>query len=482
MGPLSHFNLFWAIQDPSRPGADRAADALAPFKLLGFVLYDPREDPDLHEELRSNWIDLDQLTGPQLMVIAPVDPPTAWQADPQVRNRPLMRVAPMLARDRSRPSDALSRQRHYGTLVSRDPSRTAVAMRSLLGIDPGMGSCIVLTRNVNSRVAWVLSTSVRTVVADIERLGIRAGRLAATTIEDPELERLLSQVAKLGNSLIERLELEEPLSVTLTDVCASAAAVSTDEINAKRATVQLRTSLARRMATTVAAPPDRLDASLARAAASLLLAGDLRDGQGPGGNSPFPHSEAAIPEISSRAAQLMQYGDWLFDLMQTESMPPGIPPDFRFPIAAWSQALEYEMAELLGHSVRHGLGVSLPKYFWQHQPGLKGVKIVPPDLNREVSFNTAARGSLDPDTARWQPPTMGDLRLGWEEWRRRTGHAADPDLIEALTRANRLRNPAAHAGDAMPESAAIEARRYVREALARLLALGVPRWSRQVIG
>jgi hypothetical protein len=170
-------------------------------------------------------------------------------------------------------------------------------------------------------------------------------------------------------------------------------------------------------------------------------------------------------------------GDKCLELLDAGAFDPIGEPDYRMPVALWSQALEHEMAELLGHEVRAGLGIELPKYHWRRQPELRGIAIEIPSHSGPISFNQARPNSPDPDRAPWQPPAMGPLRLGWEAWRARTDAPVPRELIDLLLRCKEFRNAAAHPGESLARATAHEAQLETKRAIAMIGGLGIRSWA-----
>ena len=218
--PLSYFSAFWAAQKRDRPGHEKAVELFGRFSMLAFVLYDPREDHDLHRRLESEWPMLDGLTGEHLLFFAPVDPPRPWLNDPRVSEREWMR--PRGRRDEVA-QDRISRERNYMPLDSRNPSATTAAFRQILGVPHGMGSCLAIARSVHDKHTWLLETSAVRVGAQLERLGPIAGLASRESIPDDALGGFVARLAADENALVATASLSGTLAGALTEICAISA-------------------------------------------------------------------------------------------------------------------------------------------------------------------------------------------------------------------------------------------------------------------
>jgi hypothetical protein len=511
--PLSYFSAFWAAQKPERPGHHRAVELFRCFSALAFVLYDPVEDPELHRRLHDEWQMFDDLTGEHLLFFAPVDPPTAWAMEPQPQSVGGVR----LVRKRlSTGPDRISQQRSLMPLVSQDPSQTTAALRQLLGVPYGMGSSLVIVRDVHAERAWLLSTGAARIGAQLERLGAIASLASRKSMPTAEFETYVARLAQEIDGLVDGLGFSRTIAEILTEACAisAAGARSTDGITALLAQSQLRQTVRDRASKDPAPSEDTAIADFARTGA--LVAAMTIPEVGPAGRfmrgskgAPEDRHEIAmslfrmevpsvepvadrLPDASSafwadvalpvekrqrRTIELMRMGDKCLALMEGGEFGEDLELDYRMPVSLWAQALEHEMAELLGHEVRNGLGVKLPDFHWRKQPGLQGIAIECDVHNGPIPFNQARPQSPDPDRAPWQPPAMGPLRIGWEVWRTRSGAPAPRELLDLLLRCKELRNAASHAGAPIPLETAHEARSLMNRSIELIGELGIRSWG-----
>lgn len=485
--PLSFFSAFWAVQDRDRPGGRKASEAFGRFSLFAFVLYDPREDFALHTRLQREWEMLDGLTGEHMLFFAPIDPPEAWRMDSDASGRSAMRVV----RQRiSTAADRLSRERGYMPLVSRDPSRTAVAFRQILGVPAGMGSCLVIASSLHDASVWLLSTDASRVGQQLERLGSLANLASRKAMEDNAVEPYIARIAGEADAILDVLTLPASLAAVLTDVCAMTAAEGTtrDPMTEARARGQLLKSAHDKTRIDLGVDPETALLRLSQACAVIAAT------PAPPRSLPFrdlseldalasfqsrrcPSSLTPDAHMNTRTAQLLRTGDDCLRLITNGDIGDAEDPDYRVAVAAWSQALEHEMAELLGHEVREGLGVTLPEFHWRRQPGLSDVAIRSASQKEPISFNQARPNSPDPDRALWQPPAMGPLRLGWEAWRASNGRPAPRELIDLLLQCKDFRNAAAHAGEPVRLETAREAQVAMKRAIGMIAELGIRSWA-----
>jgi len=485
--PLSFFSAFWAAQDRGRPGGRREAEAFGRFSLLAFVLYDPREDAALHRRLQGEWEILDGLTGEHLLFFAPVDPPAAWIADPDFARWGSMRL---IRKRVAAAPDRLSRERSYAPLVSRDPSQTSASFRQMLGVPAGIGSCLVIARSLQDEQVWLLSTDASRVGPQLERLGSLASLAARQSMPRQAVEPYIARIAGEADAIIEALPLPASLAAVLTDVCAMTAAQGVvretrDALTQDRALAQLRKSADERTRIYHGVDPDMAIRTLVQAGA-VLAAGSATQPEdrlevhayrmyvADSDEEPWPFPK---PPANSRTAQLLRMGDDCLRQIMAGQIGDRDDPDYRVAVAAWSQALEHEMAELLGHEVRAGLGVMLPQFHWRRQPGLHSIEIACASLSGPIPFNQARPNSPDPDRALWQPPAMGPLRLGWEAWRASNGKPAPRELIELLLRCKDFRNAASHAGEQVRLETAREAQVAMKRAIGMIAGLGIRSWA-----
>ena len=482
--PLSYFNAFWAAQKPDLPGHQRAVELFDRFSMLAFVLYDPREDPELHRRLQNEWQMLDGLTGEHLLFFAPVDPPDAWALEPQVPGHGAIRLAQKRI---SGGPDRLSQERGYMPLVSEDPSQTSAAFRQMLGVPAGMESCLVIASNLHDAQVWLLSTDATQVGPQLERLGSLASLATRKSLTRQAVEPYIARIAGEAGAIIEALALTARLSSVLTDVCAMTAArgVIQDPMTETRAREQLLKSAYERTrfyydeGDTVAIL--RLaQASAVIAATPVTLRGEARYDISLGDcaeDKALPSEPYFDPPRSSRTAQLLRMGDDCLRHIRDGMIGDRHDPDYRVAVASWAQALEYEMAEQMGHEVRAGLGITLPQFHWRKQPGLHQIEIACASHNGPIPFNQARLNCPDPDRALWQPPAMGPLRLGWEAWRARVGAPVPQDLTALLLRCKDTRNAASHAGEPIQFRHALEAQADMREAISMIAGLGIQSWG-----
>jgi hypothetical protein len=485
--PLSFFSAFWAVQDRDRPGGRKASELFDRYSLFAFVLYDPREDIALHQRLQREWEMLDGLTGEHMLFFAPIDPPEAWRVDSDASERSFTRVAQQHI---STATDRLSRERGYMPLVSRDPSQMTLAFRQILGVPAGIGSCLVIASSLHQARAWLLSTDASRVGPQLERLGSLANLASRKTMEDKEVEPYITRIAGEADAIIDALTLPASLAAVLTDVCAMTAAegIIRDPMTEARARNQLLKSAQDKTRVDLEADPETALLRLSQACAVIAAT------RAPQRSRPFqdqseldaavsfqhrrcPPSLTPNARMNARTAQLLRTGDDCLRLITDGDIGNAEDPDYRVAVAAWSQALEHEMAELLGHEVRAGLGVMLPQFHWRRQPGRSDVVIRCASHRDPISFNQARPNSPDPERALWQPPTMGPLRLGWEAWRASNSMPVPRELVDLLLQCKDFRNAAAHPGEPIPFETACEAQAAIRRAIGMIAELGIRNWA-----
>jgi hypothetical protein len=486
--PLSFFSAFWAVQDRDRPGGRKASEAFGRFSLFAFVLYDPREDITLHTRLQREWEMLDGLTGEHMLFFAPIDPPEAWSMDSDASGRSLMRVA----RQRmSTAADRLSRERGYMPLMSRDPSQTAAAFRQILGVPAGMGSCLVIASSLHDASVWLLSTDASRVGPQLERLGSVASLASRQAMDRNVVEPYIARIAGEADAIIDALTLPASLAAVLTDVCAMTAAegIIRDPITEARARNQLLKSAHDKTRVDLRMDPETALLRLSQACAVIAATPapprsrpfrDLSELDTSASFRPRRRPPSLPPDanMNRRTAQLLRMGDDCLRLITQGDIGDTEDPDYRVAVAAWSQALEHEMAELLGHEVRAGLGVTLPEFHWRRQPGLSDVAIRSASQREPISFNQARPNSPDPDRALWQPPAMGPLRLGWESWRASKCTPVPRELVDLLLQCKDFRNAASHSGEPVRFDTACEAQAAIRRAIGMIAELGIRSWAR----
>jgi hypothetical protein len=482
--PLSFFSAFWAVQDRDRPGGRKASEVFDCYSLFAFVLYDPREDTALHQRLQREWEILDGLTGEHLLFFAPVDPPEAWVTDPRTSGRESMRLVQQRV-DSAR--DRLSRERGYMPLVSRDPSRTTAGFRQLLGVPAGMGSCLVIATGLREAHTWLLSTDASRVGPQLERLGSLANLASRQDMPRQAVEPYIARIAGEADAIVEAIALPVSLAAVLTDVCAMTAVqgATRDSLTQARARDQLLKSTHERTRIYYEGGREMAVVRLAQTGAMLSVA------RGPHGSRAEDEVDGLVsfkqllgpldplldPRTNARTAQLLRTGDDCLRLITDGEIGDAEDPDYRVAVAAWSQVLEHEMAELLGHEVREGLGVTLPEFHWRRQPGLRDVVIRSASQREPISFNQARPNSPDPDRALWQPPAMGPLRLGWESWRASKSMPVPRELVDLLLQCKDFRNAAAHPGEPVRFDTACEAQAAIRRAIGMIAELGIRSWA-----
>jgi hypothetical protein len=457
----------------------------------------------LHQVLRNEWSVLDGMSGENLLFFAPVDPPEAWIADPSISGRPTMQL---LRKQIWFGADRVSQERHLLALVSQDPSATTSAFRQLLGVPPGMGSCVVIARDLNAQEVWLMSTDERRIGAQLERLGAIANWDARQPLPTEPFVSLLSRLSNDFESIVEALDLPVSLAAMLTDMCAMTALQGDSHdgrigaMTQRRAQEQLRSSVQLRLAAGRAVSDQEAHAQLAQTTVLLTRASrvaslqqqtvrrrSVRYESEDRASMQFRVAEQQADEASpadslilsscQRTNQLLRTGNDCLMLTQAGVLGSREHPDYRLAISSWCQALEHEMAELLGHEVRAGLGIELPEFHWRKQPDKRDVTIECAAHNGPISFNQARAKSPDQDRALWQPPAMGPLRLGWETWRARIGIPAPRELSELLIRCKDIRNLAAHPSDPMPLELAHQAQLLTLRAIEMVNALGIRNWG-----
>jgi hypothetical protein len=390
--------------------------------------------------------------------------------------------------------DRLSQERGYMPLVSRNPSETTATLRQILGVPHGMGSSLVIVRSVQDERAWLLSTRAERVGSQLERLGAIANLASRQSMSNETFGTCISRIAQDFDGLVDALTLSASIAEVLTDACAipASAAAAQDGLNAKRARIQLLTSCSEHTARSLALTEDAAIAQYARVGAivaALPNRGEVRLRRSrsfplakPLLNAPMPlpNEPRPIPKTNGhlRTLELSRMGDKCLVLIASGAFSEFGEPDYRMAVALWAQALEHEMAELLGHEVRNGLGVKLPDFHWRKQPGLQGIAIECGAHHGPISFNQARPQSPDPDRAPWQPPAMGPLRLGWEAWRARVGAPVPQELTALLLRCKDTRNAASHAGEPIQFRHALKAQADMRKAISMIAGLGIQSWAK----
>jgi len=327
------------------------------------------------------------------------------------------------------------------------------------------------------------------------------------------VEPYIARIAGEADAIIDALTLPASLAAVLTDVCAMTAAadIDRDPITEDRARNQLLKSAQDKTRIDLGADPETALLRLSQACAVMAatpVAQETRPFRGPSASDaavsglgcgapprrslpfaartnarafePFVLHSPGPPQarMSRRTEQLLRMGDDCLRLIRNGKLGEADSVDYRLAVAPWSQALEHEMAELLGHEVRAGLGVTLPEFHWRRQPGLSDVAIRSPSQRDPISFNQARPNSPDPDRALWQPPTMGPLRLGWEAWRASNSMPVPRELVELLLQCKDFRNAAAQPGEPILFETACEARAAIRRAIGMIAELGIRSWAR----
>jgi hypothetical protein len=465
------------------------ARSLAEFGLFCFVLVDPARDDALHRKLAEEWEQLDRYSGRRLLFFAPIDPPAAWRDTDRVRSRPLHRTVQSL-RDGG---DRFSVERGYHPILSDDPSKSTKALRMLLGVPPAMGSCVVVSRRLTDHSGWLIETDAYAIETQLARLGAVATEIHADGLLNTEIDREIARIAESTHSSAQCINFRRSLATPLHIAC-SAAASDQDRVSPSPV-LHVSTALE---------TPDELErwAALQQAAGSVLLRGP--ETRGPLASPrpfrsradaefrPLPLQET-IPEsttpvmevpahtlatrISEVALDYLSFGDQIFQQITAGNIRAQGARDYRTAVVSWAQALEFELADVLGHEVRAGLGIHLPAYFWRHQPCGLSTSIRVKDRDNPISFNSPVRDAPDRSVAQWSPPALGELRLGWSAWREQMGASPSEALLAALTKSNHARNRAVHP---RPEpilvAEALEGRESIVAALQMIADEPVTRW------
>jgi hypothetical protein len=487
--PQTYLQFLWPLGDRESSGEERTAitEALSDFELFCFVLIDPARDLNLHARLVSEWEHFDRYSGRHMLFFAPIDPPTAWRDSDRVHERPLHRAW----RGMHQAGDRLSIERGFAPILSQDPSRSANALRLMLGVPTSVGACLVVTRALTASSGWLLATNGQSIDAQLERLGSLASAMRQDPPTDFEIDVQIARIASSGGCLAQRIECGRPIAAPLAEVCQSA-------VPDLPGWMRIR---AYRMSQALATP-DEEDRwiSLQKAAASLLLhqrtspsddqashgMGAPRSGQDDRLFSCRSMTDASRKRITPRdrpgrltseaARNLFEYGDELFDLIAERRIGASRDWDARPAIVLWAQALEHEFAEVLGHEVRADLGIMLPAFFWRHQPDRPSAAVRIAGRAHPISFNMPPRHWSDPMAAPWNPPALGEMRLAWQEWRNGTGRRCDESLVTALTESNHARNRAAHPTEPISLADAQSARECILQSLLAIENEPATRW------
>jgi hypothetical protein len=318
-------------------------------------------------------------------------------------------------------------------------------------------------------------------------------------MSDVTLGTYVARIARDSEAVADALTLSAPLAAILTDACAIPASTSkrSDQLTAERAKIQILRSGSAAVMLASNLPEDAAIARLAQAGALVATlpaptSDSLESSVAPDFAPRRPrrarvcHSLRRSLDLAERPTplaghprtkELLQMGDKCLALITDGAFDDIGARDFRMAVALWAQALEHEMAELLGHEVRAGLGVTLPDYHWRKQPGLQGIVIECAAHGGPIPFNQARPDSPDPDRALWQPPAMGSLRLGWEAWRARVDAPVPRPLIDLLLQCKEHRNAAAHPGAPIGRATALDAQNAVHRAIEMIAGMGIPSWA-----
>jgi hypothetical protein len=445
--------------------AQGTLEALGAFGLCCFVLYDATTDPDLDAALLRRWDFVDRATARNLLFFAPIDPPEVWATDPDVQDRPLMR---WWGGD---PSSMVT------PMKSRDRAEAARWLALLFGPAAGLGSVLVITKSLWSTRGWMMATSAMAIEDQLRRISWSAGGLAGirprrsfesddSRIDDDNLDHELSMVSRETATPLLRVDWQKPLDELMLVVLRCAATQGADEQVAPARRGEMVASLRRlAWAATADASHHQSEAAVVQASAVATVAARAHGGHA-------NHNAAApIDLISDDAKRYFVQGLDLMQIVESGEFP-GL--DYRAPCLHWALAAEHELAEVLGHDVRESLGVRLPEYLWRVQPGLDRESVEVGD-GPPIPFNRADPNTPRGAIARWQPPTLGGLRLGWRCWYpddTREGLASFTDCWAAVVQ---FRNAAAHPRHPIGHGTAVNCLDRVSE-----LLKAIPIWRRRL--
>ena len=415
-------------------GALEVARALQAVRRACFLIYDPRVDPELARQLSILQRQSDRLLGSGMLLLVAVDPAPEGVHETLKTDASAARTVLL--------GDNLG----FEPLASLDPSATARAMSMLFGVPRGMGSTLVVVDSLGATGGWMLATSAAAIGSQIAYLADCPLLGGESRDRDRWSDRPLRRVDAIGAVLAPlshqmRLPLVAwewgvSLDRLMLAVLRSVAGESGLEMASRRRSPGSSDSRD---------PMEELDRALRgdseravlRAGAECILEARGRGDvvMGPVGSP--------LPTMSEKARGYLAQGDELLAVIDRN--PSGL-LDYRPPALCYALAAEHELAEVLGHDVREGLGVALPEYFWKVQPGLSPDSIEVGD-GFPIPFNQRSQNTPKGAAGLWQPPTIGGLHKGWKRWFPSSTRAGLNPFLERWNSIAYRRNPLAHPGD-----------------------------------
>ena len=453
-------DLFTASKEPYRV-LDEVRDALRRFRLLAFVLHDPRQHGDLERVLRARFVRFDRDTGRDLLFLTIADAKPTGGYDGRNYVRELSSYAELSAQrfaERTRLGYAVP-----GPVGWPDERKAIDAFLLEFGVAGYELPCVIVTDGAEARDAWMFRTSAGRIAEQLTMLATMARALVGSDLLQGrgtlQLEPATFERVGFADGHVRRL----PLSTQFGKAASDAVTLGgRDHHVGMRGPPQCAEDIAHERRAEYEQLRDgspvergvqrsaRLDEAADRMTRALVAAR----------GSPYRDAAARlVAELDGKLErEVVAAVETALVLLEI-----GAQDDVWLPhaIRSFGCAFEAELNLSVVQWMRGGRGVDLPTYFARYQPGVRA-------LVQDVELNAQR-------ARRWLPPglgqshrVVGDFQGPPSPWEGATWAAFYARWGEVF----RIRNRHGHGHDGQPVAEVHEDARRIRSLLGEFLRDG----------
>lgn len=188
------FSLLSKRRHPPHRAVDEARSALAPFRLLGFILHDPVAHPEFHQVLSQSFERLDYLTGEYFLFFTVIEPNDNWIKRASGRGYyTLFNTNPLLSVGKG--------------VVPQDFEISTYTLAEGLGIDYTDLPVLVLTNDLQGDTYQVIKTSPQALEKQLTEIGYFCSQQEEKfNILNGPFQDLVKSIDIAGESYLQRVE------------------------------------------------------------------------------------------------------------------------------------------------------------------------------------------------------------------------------------------------------------------------------------